>query len=111
VTLTEPITALGLRFNVGGYTIAGTGSNTLTAPAFSVTNSADVDTISAQITGTNLTLRGAGTLVLTGANTYTGTTTIASGALQGTTSSYRPTSSTTAHSCSRRARAPPLRTI
>ncbi len=87
VTLTDPITSLGLRFNTTGYTIAGTGSNTLTAPLLAVSNAADVDTISAQLVGTNLTIRGAGTIVLTGANTYTGTTTVASGTLQGTTAS------------------------
>jgi fibronectin-binding autotransporter adhesin len=88
VTLSEPISAVGIRFNVGGYTITGTGPNTLTSSAFSVTNTADVDTISAQIVGNSgLTLRGAGTLVLTGANTYTGTTTIVSGTLQVTTNS------------------------
>lgn len=84
VTLTEPISTIGIRFNAGNYTIAGSGANTLTSPTFSVTNTADTVTISAQILGNSgLTLRGAGTLVLTGPNTYTGTTTVVSGTLQG----------------------------
>jgi fibronectin-binding autotransporter adhesin len=82
VTLQNPITSQGLEFDVTGYTVAGSGANTLVAPIIHVTNSGDSATVSAQLVGTNLTKTGAGTIVLTGANSYSGTTTISSGKLQ-----------------------------
>ena len=52
--------------------------------AVSVTNAANILTIDAPVSGTgkSVTKSGAGTLVLTGANTYTGPTTISTGTLQ-----------------------------
>ncbi|HEY3898205.1 MAG TPA: autotransporter-associated beta strand repeat-containing protein [Chthoniobacter sp.] len=88
VTLIDMISAQGLVFNVDGYTIAASGSNTLTlsgpAPVITVTNAGDTATISAPIAGTlGLIANGAGTLILTnGANTYSGGTTISNGTLQ-----------------------------
>ncbi|MFD0895112.1 autotransporter-associated beta strand repeat-containing protein [Luteolibacter ambystomatis] len=87
VTLGAPITANGLTFNVSGYTIAGTSPNILTlagtTPTVTVTNSGESAIISAIIAGTaGLTKAGAGTLTLSGTNTYTGDTTISSGTLE-----------------------------
>jgi fibronectin-binding autotransporter adhesin len=85
VTLQNPITSQGLEFDVTGYTVAGSGANTLVAPIIHVTNSGDSATVSAQLVGTNLTKTGAGTLILTGPNSFSGTTTISSGKLQAST--------------------------
>jgi fibronectin-binding autotransporter adhesin len=86
VMLGAPITAGSLTFNASGYTIAGTGSNTLTlaGPATTITvNYGVTATISAVIAGTDgLTRDGTGgTLILSGANTFTGDVNINSGAL------------------------------
>jgi autotransporter-associated beta strand protein len=82
VTLGTGINANALTFGVDGYTIAG-GGFTLTlggtTPTIAVTNPADTATINAVIAGTTLQKTGAGTLVLGGANTFTGATTIAGG--------------------------------
>ena len=91
VTLQTPITATGLEFDVGGYTIAGGGANKLTlalgngagSASIAVTNSSDSDTIDAEITGSApLSKSGAGTLILSGPNSFSGTLTVASGTLQ-----------------------------
>ncbi len=83
VTLGTGITASALTFNTTGYTVTG---NTLTLAggtgAVSV-GSGVTDTISSVVAGsTGLTLSGGGTLVLTAANSYSGTTTISAGTLQ-----------------------------
>jgi autotransporter-associated beta strand protein len=83
------------NLTLGGGTLEYTGSTsnstdrnfTLTAgtsSAISVLNSAGSLTISGTAANTtgNLTKSGAGTLILTGANLYTGTTTISAGTLQ-----------------------------
>ena len=81
------INAAGLEFDVTGYTINGTGANnTLTlvgaSHAVNVVLGADIATINAPIAGTvGLAKIGPGTLVLGGANTYTGGTTITAGTL------------------------------
>ena len=92
VTLTSPITANALTFNAGpNYTIASTtpATNTLTlagtTPTITV-NSGTTPTISAIVAGSaGLTLatdlNPSDNLTLTGANTYTGTTSIGSGTL------------------------------
>ncbi len=79
----------GLTFNTTGYTIAasGTGGLSLANTTNTVTTpTGGTATISAPIangSGSTLTTAGTGTLVLTGDNTYTGSTTVASsGTLQ-----------------------------
>lgn len=83
--------AAGMQFAVDGYTMGGgtlTLANGNTAPIIRVGDgSAGSDatkaTISAVIAGTNgLNKTGKGTLILTGANTYTGDTKISLGTLQ-----------------------------
>lgn len=78
------VVASGLSFDVDGYSITG-NSVTLTGatPAVSVTNAADIATISSTISGSaGLTKSGAGVLVLAGINDYAGTTTVSAGVLQ-----------------------------
>jgi autotransporter-associated beta strand protein len=80
VNLNEAITAASITFDTAGYTIAG---NTLTLGGVSpsITNNASA-TISSVLAGTaGLTKAGAGTLTLSGINTYTGITTISQGVL------------------------------
>ena len=83
VTLGVAITAHNLTFNTSGYLVTG---NTLTLGGVSPTigvvsgGSATIGSIVASTAG--LTQTGPGTLILTGANTYTGGTTISAGTLQ-----------------------------
>ena len=86
VALGTPITVGGLTFNTTGYSITG---STLTlagasAPVISAGTSITA-TISSDIAGTNgLEKTGAGTVILSGTNnTYSGTTTISAGTLEG----------------------------
>ena len=74
----------GIVFDSAGYTVTGSGAVTLSSsPSISVTNAPDTATVNAQISGTvGLNKAGAGTLILGGANNYTGDTTISSGVLQ-----------------------------
>ena len=92
VTLQTPISATGIQFDVAGYTVAGSGDNKLTltlagdasGASLAVTHAADTDTISAEITGSApLSKSGAGTLILSGPNSFSAPLTIASGTLQG----------------------------
>jgi fibronectin-binding autotransporter adhesin len=83
VTLGVAITAHNLTFNTSGYTVTG---NTLTlggvSPTIGVVSGGSA-TVGSVIAGTaGLTQAGPGTLILTGANTYTGGTTISAGTLQ-----------------------------
>ncbi|MDB6119858.1 MAG: uncharacterized protein JWO08_3639, partial [Verrucomicrobiaceae bacterium] len=83
VTLGAPITAGGLIFNAGGYTLAGTGANplTLVGPAsIQVNGATTAATISAILAGSaGLVKAGTGDLLLTGANTFTGGTSVTAG--------------------------------
>jgi len=82
VTLSGTQTANQLDFTVTGYTLTG-GTLALdgTAPAISVTTG--TGTIASPVSGSaGLVKTGAGTLVLSAANTFTGGTTISAGTLQ-----------------------------
>ncbi len=84
VTVTEPISVGGFQFDISGYNIQG-NVITLSAPAGAtpvIDTGANSATISSTIAGSNgLTKTGSGALILTGANNYTGTTTINAGTL------------------------------
>ncbi|WP_164738362.1 autotransporter-associated beta strand repeat-containing protein [Aquabacter cavernae] len=85
-----PVSAKGLKFVTDGYTIAGlTPTDTLTLvngttmPKVNVDGSGTTATMSVIIAGAyGLEKIGDGTLVLTGANTYAGGTTVTAGTLQ-----------------------------
>lgn len=88
VTLAEPINAHSLFFGSNGYllTHGGTPANVLTlggtTPTIQVTNATDTATLVAGIAGTEgFTKAGQGTLVLAGAHSYTGATTLSTGTL------------------------------
>ena len=73
--------ARALAFTVGGYTLSGSGSITLSDGIVAVSSN-DTATISAALAGTNgLTGFGSGAIVLSGANTYEGTTSVALGSM------------------------------
>ena len=75
----------GLNFGTSGYTVAGTSALTLAGTSNTMTTLAGgIATISAPVSGGSgnaLVTAGAGTLYLTGANTYTGATSITAGTL------------------------------
>ncbi|MBU3624539.1 autotransporter-associated beta strand repeat-containing protein, partial [Polynucleobacter sp. AP-Latsch-80-C2] len=69
-----------LTLYYGNITDTGTSKGLLSATTFSVTNCCWTDTISANLGGTGkLTMSGGGTLILSGANTYTGGTLLSAG--------------------------------
>lgn len=83
VTLGTGITAGGLTFNTAGYTVTG---NTLTlggtTATVTVTNAADSATVASSLAGSaGLAKAGAGTLVLSGTNSYAGATAVNAGIL------------------------------
>lgn len=81
VTLGEPITAGGLTVNAAGYTIAGSNL-TLTGTTPTITTANDL-AISSILDGTApLVKAGAATLDLSGANSYSGATTVNGGTLK-----------------------------
>jgi outer membrane autotransporter protein len=90
VTVSGPVSAAGMQFAADGYhltgdpiALAGGASSTLRVGDGSSAGAAYVATIDNVLTGaTTLNKTDLGTLVLTGANAYTGGTTIAAGALQ-----------------------------
>jgi autotransporter-associated beta strand protein len=81
VTLGSAVTANGLTFNTAGYTVSGANTLTLAGTTPTITANADA-TISSVVAGTvGLAKAGTGILTLSGANTYTGATTITAGTL------------------------------
>jgi autotransporter-associated beta strand protein len=91
VTVTTANTFNNITFDVGGFIIAaGSGSFNLAndqASTITVTNALDsatiAETIADNIAGlSSLTKAGAGTLILSGANTYTGQTLVTAGTLK-----------------------------
>ena len=71
----------GLTFNTTGYTLSG-GTLTGAATTNALTIASGTATISSVLSGSNaFTKEGAGTLTLSGANTYTGATTVSAGTL------------------------------
>ena len=98
VTLTVAgVQARNLTFNVGGYTVAGSVAaplNLTSNAVVTVTNAADTATISAPlVTTTGFDKQGPGTLVLSGANTYSGQTSVSAGTLKaGSVTAFSATS-------------------
>ncbi len=101
VTLSEDVTARGLQFSANGYVVDGSGHTvnlqglTPAQGALIRVDSGVTATIGASMAGAvGLEKADPGTLILTGANTYTGVTTITAGTLQvgngGTTGSLGP---------------------
>jgi autotransporter-associated beta strand protein len=85
VALGSAVTTGGISISTGGYSITGSGANTLafsgSTPTVTVAATTSA-TISAQITGSaSLTKAGAGELILSGANNYTGATSVSAGKL------------------------------
>ncbi len=90
VTLGSAVQANALTFNTGGYLLNG-NNNAITlvndaggfSPTFRVTNPGDTATINARLSGSKgLNVRGAGTLVLSSSNNFTGGTTVIDGTLK-----------------------------
>ena len=82
VTLSGAIRAHNLTFNTTGYTVSG-GTLTLGGTTPTIHTGVALATIGSVISGTaGLTTSGAGTLILSGNNTFTGGTTIGAGTLQ-----------------------------
>jgi fibronectin-binding autotransporter adhesin len=86
VTLANKITASGLTFNNGHYTITNVAGETITlagpgssSPSILFSRDTEVDVPLAGASGLNID--GSGTLTLTARNTYTGVTTVSNGTL------------------------------
>ncbi|QIF03267.1 autotransporter-associated beta strand repeat-containing protein [Roseimicrobium sp. ORNL1] len=84
VDIAGTVTVNSILFGTTGWTIADSNADgTLSLVGQGrITTSAGTSTISENIAGGNLIKGGAGTLVLSAANTYTGTTTVEMGTLQ-----------------------------
>lgn len=82
VTAGGALTAHSMVFSTTGYTIGGTGVITLTGSG-TVNTGANTATISAPLAGSAGFLKqGSGTLILSGTNTYSGTTVVQQGTLK-----------------------------
>ena len=87
ITTGTGVTANALTFGVSGYTISGaTGTDVLTlggaTPTLTVTTAGDIAIISTTVAGSaGMKKAGAGTLLLSGINTYTGETLVNAGLL------------------------------
>ena len=88
---TGPTTILGGTLQVGSGSTAGSlGTGAVKNNAALVFNRSDAHSISNTISGTGtVSQAGTGTLLLSGANTYTGGTTVSAGALQGNSDSLQ----------------------
>src|SRR5204863_2204608 len=85
------VSAQSLLFSVTGYTLSGSGNVSL-AGAGTIGVTAGTGTIANIISGSvGLTKLGAGTLVLTGANNYSGATTLSAGTIQLAAANTLPT--------------------
>ena len=81
ISVNTPITAHSLFFTVNGYSLSGS-TLTLAGVSPTITTSAGTTTIDSVIAGTaGLTKNGAGVLVLTGNNTFSGGLTVNAGSL------------------------------
>ena len=73
ISISSPVTARSLRFDVSGYVLSGSELTLADASTITVTNTADTATIDAPLAGSaGLTKDGDGKLVLSGVNTFSG---------------------------------------
>ena len=82
VTVSGTIGVHSITFNTGGYTLTG-GTLTLQGLTPTISSTGALSTIRSVVGGSaGMVKGGTGTILLTGANTYSGTTTISDGTLQ-----------------------------
>ncbi|MFM9059154.1 MAG: beta strand repeat-containing protein [Planctomycetaceae bacterium] len=84
VTLGSALAAGSVTISSNGYTLAGTGTNSLNTPSIEVTNGGDTATVSARLVGSGgLAKGGNGILIVSNTtNAYTGATSVVTGTLQ-----------------------------
>ncbi|MBT3200395.1 MAG: hypothetical protein HN350_10810 [Phycisphaerales bacterium] len=70
VSIGSPVTAASLRFDIDGYTLAGSELTLVGSNEITVTNAGDTATISAPIAGIGLVKNGGGTLALWDVNSF-----------------------------------------
>ena len=75
ISISSPVTARSLQFDVGGYILSGSELTLADASTITVTNAADTATIAAPVAGSSGLIKdGDGKLVLSGVNTFSGLT-------------------------------------
>jgi autotransporter-associated beta strand protein len=84
VALGSALAAGSVTISSNGYTLSGTGTNSLNTPTIDVANGGDTATVSARLVGSGgLAKGGSGILIVSNtANAYTGATSVVSGTLQ-----------------------------